>query len=925
MACEFAGLQILDISQPEKPKLISECDTPGFARNTYVKDKYAYVADGTAGLQVIDISDITKPKRISRCRLYSFTHDVCGRDNYLYVANAQRGMQIINIKNPRVPKRLGRYNTSGIARGVFVDNRYVYVADSNAGLKVIDVSNPYGPKQIGSCDTPGCAYDVYVVGDYAYIADYGAGLQIIDISKPAKPVIVGSYTNTGLAWDVIVENNIAYVAGEAGGLYVIDVRKPNKPYLLGEYNTKGKAFGVQKQSEYIFVADDYKGLKIIRLCMIPEDKKEYKQEREKPEVIISDDTSVSTITEYVDTEKKEKDVMILSDDGSSISTRILPEDITLPEIVNIDAHHGWRFVIIASVGDKYEAIIAGVHSNATDGFDMDFDYPLPPPLHGEYLQVYFIHPEWHDVKFEKFKQDIRKKFDIFSMLLHDSIEWEFVVETNIHDTDVKLSIINIPDKILDTYEVKLVDITRDKVWELRKSSSEIVFSSDKDITQYKFKLIIKLPVVTKKFTAGWNMFSIPVKPVYNTLDKLIGTSSGYYIYEYTRHSYWVPEKIVVGYGYWLGLLEDRTIKIRTKPYQETKGRVIIPLNSGWNMIGCPFTFAPDWSKVMIRKDGITKGLKDAVKQRWVLDVLYKYQDNTYKSADGIEPWCGYWFAALTECELIIPDIKKDRQMDNAVVNANNVSQLDMILHNNWRVLLHVTAGKYQDITNLAPCFGISPYASDALDEIDKPEPPEPQGEFVTLYFTHPEEEIFKKFDWDIKPYDKKGTITWRFEVKTNVYSDDNSIAISWDVHNLPPEYRFLLKDIDTQYNIDMHKCNVYTYQRQEDNSMFDVRRFEIVAIKKYSTNNVKGDNFENLKIYPNPTTSIPIKFRFSGVATIRIFTLSGELVKILTDVDGSIAEWDLTNMNNTYVASGIYLYVITNGDKKRTGKLAVIR
>src|ERR1019366_4595931 len=67
---------------------------------------------------------------------------------------------------------------------------------------------------------------------------------------------------------------------------------------------------------------------------------------------------------------------------------------------------------------------------------------------------------------------------------------------------------------------------------------------------------------------------------------------------------------------------------------------------------------------------------------------------------------------------------------------------------------------------------------------------------------------------------------------------------------------------------------------------------------------------------------------FAGLTvgtTIKIFTASGHEVKEL-HTDGPSIAWDLTNDSGAKVASGIYLYVITDtaGDKVR-GKIGVIR
>jgi len=85
------------------------------------------------------------------------------------------------------------------------------------------------------------------------------------------------------------------------------------------------------------------------------------------------------------------------------------------------------------------------------------------------------------------------------------------------------------------------------------------------------------------------------------------------------------------------------------------------------------------------------------------------------------------------------------------------------------------------------------------------------------------------------------------------------------------------------------------------------------------------------QVYPNPWRSDkhsgnPITFGQLVVGgTIKIFTMSGHEVKEIP-VTGSTMPWDLTNNSGAKVASGIYMYLITDGQgNKGKGKVAVIK
>lgn len=66
--------------------------------------------------------------------------------------------------------------------------------------------------------------------------------------------------------------------------------------------------------------------------------------------------------------------------------------------------------------------------------------------------------------------------------------------------------------------------------------------------------------------------------------------------------------------------------------------------------------------------------------------------------------------------------------------------------------------------------------------------------------------------------------------------------------------------------------------------------------------------------------------KLTGRVMLRIFDLSGALVyRTERDAPDGLLEWDATNAHGSPLASGVYIYLITSGDEKKTGRFAVIR
>ena len=100
-----------------------------------------------------------------------------------------------------------------------------------------------------------------------------------------------------------------------------------------------------------------------------------------------------------------------------------------------------------------------------------------------------------------------------------------------------------------------------------------------------------------------------------------------------------------------------------------------------------------------------------------------------------------------------------------------------------------------------------------------------------------------------------------------------------------------------------------------------------------------SETLANIHTVPDPyyvtsafeatTTSKIIKFvNLPEMATIRIYTASGVLVRVLKHESGSFGgetTWDVRNRNNQFVASGVYFYHVTAENGETTvGRMTII-
>lgn len=414
-------------------------------------------------------------------------------------------------------------------------------------------------------------------------------------------------------------------------------------------------------------------------------------------------------------------------------------------------------------------------------------------------------------------------------------------------------------------------------------------------------------VVTSRVYWGGNMISIPFMLDNATLQGVFGddvSGEDIWMYQWDGQAYEykpVIDEIEPGKGYWFGVLGTTTIDIAGDMVDESK-EYSLTLNKGWNMIGCPFRFTPNWSKAMIKYQGGRKSFAEAEKQGWIKNRLFGFNplEWEYYLSEGVKPMEGYWFAVMVDCKLIIPPIP--------VGIAGAPKQLEAPVLDGWQVNINASCGRYHDRLGI----GAGKEARDGMDAVDEIKPPFISG--VSISCHHPEE-LFGEFQQDVKGLSDR--LVWDVRVKSNLLDE---VVIDWN--DLPSGYRFTLVDVETGKQMDMSTNRDYRYQTMLSKSgmapgldkINGVHSFIVIAAKE-------GAKAANIRVYPNPTSS---KVIFDGVSPnveIRIFTISGELVRI---IQGSRI-WQLDNETGKQVANGVYLWLVIDGEKKQTGKIGVIK
>jgi hypothetical protein len=142
------GLVVVDLSDPLKPRLAATVPLRD-ARASALQFRYLWVTTAD-GLQVLDVTRLDAPKLIPEATVpLADARKVYLARTYAYVAAKGEGLVIVNITNPEKPRLYQKVTFDGrlsdaedVIVGTTNASLFAYVADGRNGMKVLQLTSP---------------------------------------------------------------------------------------------------------------------------------------------------------------------------------------------------------------------------------------------------------------------------------------------------------------------------------------------------------------------------------------------------------------------------------------------------------------------------------------------------------------------------------------------------------------------------------------------------------------------------------------------------------------------------------------------------------------------------------------------------------------------------------------------------------------
>jgi len=193
-----AGVQVLDVSEPAKPALLTNHFTDGYVQDVFPSRPLVYVADDPTGLHVLDLSKPGSPAEVSITELD--------------IPPPPGGVGLVDFPSPRLVL---------VERPGTTPTRVAAVLDrTGARLLFYDVSNPSAPARLSGVNVPRRSETLKAQGARVYVAG-AEGLHVVDAADPQKPVAAGTHKTAQPALDLAVTGSHVFVATGSGGVVIL--------------------------------------------------------------------------------------------------------------------------------------------------------------------------------------------------------------------------------------------------------------------------------------------------------------------------------------------------------------------------------------------------------------------------------------------------------------------------------------------------------------------------------------------------------------------------------------------------------------------------------------------------------------------------------------------------------------------------------
>ncbi len=270
-------LHIIDVSDPQKPRLANKIMGYAPAQSITISGKYAWVAEPDVGIVVVDMSS-PRYAKIATIVATPRPKSIDVEDGYAYLAADELGLQIVDVDPVESSYLVKTLDTGGLVSSVKYHDGYVYAIDYAKGLQIIKVSDPVNAEVVNTLEVPRIPAWVGVGDGVAYVFSRGMGLSVVDIDPPEMASIMSQLKLPDLKYNVVCTNSgdFVYLIGckkrlqvaqteevASSILNVVDVSNPESPWIHDSLDMDFRGEFAVQDGDCIYITDTADNLLVV--------------------------------------------------------------------------------------------------------------------------------------------------------------------------------------------------------------------------------------------------------------------------------------------------------------------------------------------------------------------------------------------------------------------------------------------------------------------------------------------------------------------------------------------------------------------------------------------------------------------------------------------------------------------------------------
>ena len=265
----------------------------------------------------------------------------------------------------------------------------------------------------------------------------------------------------------------------------------------------------------------------------------------------------------------------------------------------------------------------GGDSLATDGYDLQYDLPAPPPGL-DYYAYLNISPAFPNSLFRDVRPWVRPYENeiIWTIMVNNAVDRQTAIAWNAESLPAE-GFFDIA--VGDDPAVPLVDHSQ-----VQFVGNRVVTVRYRSIKEFAFHFAHQ----------GWYLVSLPLAVENPTVANLFPTAiSGLaFAWNNQTQTYDTVTELQAGVGYWIAFPEACDVILQGSPFRQNTAQLSI----GWNLVGSLFE-AVSLNELQTTPEG------SAVPMIFYWDDVEK----RYTDSDQFNPGLGYWVLATQACEMVL--------------------------------------------------------------------------------------------------------------------------------------------------------------------------------------------------------------------------------------------------------------------------------